>query len=95
MRSNLLGAMLYAPLIGISRRHPTMHHAIAMSQVSEGWERGTFHAVCGKRSLRLVGFDGIAALWPPAVRDAPVPRCRDCYTAVRPKRPRTRWTPPQ
>ena len=96
---SLIGLMLDAPLLGVLRRWPDRLHAVDMQAIAEGWDRGTFHAACGARSLRLVGArwndERVAALWPPRIRSLPPHRvrCRTCWEATGRMRPRVDWSP--
>lgn len=93
----LLTAALTAPLMGALRRWPKRLHAVNIDQVVQGWERGTFHSVCGLRGLKLVGTEieqeTYAAPWPPRLKGLPsgYVRCQDCYISTGKMRPRTEF----
>jgi hypothetical protein len=95
----LIGAALDAPLMAVRQRWPNSLHAVDLKHVIEGWERGTFHSVCGLKGLRLVPatVDGfrIAAAWPPRLRGLPdhLERCRTCWIESGRMRPRVDYRP--
>lgn len=87
--------LLNAPLIGLQQRWPRKLHAVDVDGVP--LKGGLARSVCGLKGLRLlpleVGGETTAALWPPRVRGMPArfERCRPCFDATKPKRPRTQW----
>jgi hypothetical protein len=96
----LFAAALAAPLIGVRKRWPDIHHAIDLDAVCEGWDRGTYRSACGLTGLRMVGaypqgYEGVHAVqWPPRVSAMPdgVQRCRECWVATGKARPVSAWT---
>lgn len=96
---NLFVAMLCAPLIGISRRWPSVLHAVDADEICRAWPDGTVSSVCGVRRLRLVGttspdVEGVVGVeWPPRVAGLPPEwsRCRVCHELTGRRRPRSKF----
>lgn len=89
--TSLLGAMLDAPLIAVSKRHPYMLHAVDGGEVAGAWPDGTVTAPCGRSGLRLLA-DGERVLpWPPRAKGLSPEheRCRECWVSTGSKRPRS------
>lgn len=92
----LFGLAFDAPLIGVRKRWPKTLHAVEMEAVMDGaLGPGTFVSACGAKGLRLLSHiiegNQLAALWPPAVKNLPGERCRECWERTGRKRPRTKW----
>ena len=88
---SLLEAMLGAPLIGISVRHPKVLHAVEMEEVCRTWfDGGTVIGACGRQRLRIMAQDDLLLPWPPALKGLDRVRCRECWEETGKMRPRVR-----
>lgn len=95
---NLITALIAAPLIAI-RPGDTVLHAASFEAIGRGWPskkyprpRKTVDAVCGATTLKLVPDltqPGYPLPWPPPGRLRNFKRCKACFDASYPKRPRT------
>lgn len=101
--SNLLGAGLDAPLIGVNPRWPKVWHAIEMGEVIRSWPDKTAEGACGKKFLRPLAVrdpDGfvLAGLWPPHKRQVEArghERCAECFELTGKMRPRSKFAEAQ
>lgn len=92
----LIVAALSAPLVGVRKRDPHVHHALDMGEVTKVWLDGkTGVAACGTRHIRVLvyGQDGLPVLWPERVDSLPPgwSRCRACHQATGRQAPRSKY----
>ena len=91
---SLIVVAFFSPLIGVSKRHPDVAHAITW----EGFDKHgrTSTGACGARFLHPVKVSNASkeeewwAEWPPQAKGTPWTRCRECFDLTPKKRPRTK-----